>query len=252
MAKDRTVAGRLRTVFEALGIDLPIALRGWDGSRSGPTDAPALVIRHPRALRRLLWQPNQLGLGRAWVAGELSIEGDLYQALHRLDSILTMPAGDAPKPTDALRSGVLRDLVALGAIGPQPAPPPEEARLSGTRHSLRRDRRAISHHYDVGNDFYRLVLGPSLEDRSLRSPLLGVIRGGPVQSIDPAIEAAVDHQITTGRAHHARGFRSVGVGVTREPRVDDDPPPLPPTSGGANRRQDPGGGSVVARVPHAK
>jgi len=162
MAKDRTVAGRLRTVFEALGIDLPIALRGWDGSRSGPTDAPALVIRHPRALRRLLWQPNQLGLGRAWVAGELSIEGDLYQALHRLDSILTMPAGDAPKPTEALRSGVLRDLVALGAIGPQPAPPPEEARLSGTRHSLRRDRRAISHHYDVGNDFYRIVLGETM------------------------------------------------------------------------------------------
>jgi cyclopropane-fatty-acyl-phospholipid synthase len=162
MANDRTVAGRLRAVFETLGIDIPLALRGWDGSRSGPADAPALVLRHPRALRRLLWQPNQLGLGRAWVAGELSVEGDLYETLRRLERILTMPEGDAPKTTEALRGGILRDLLALGAIGPQPAPPPEEARLAGTRHSPRRDRRAISHHYDVGNDFYRIVLGETM------------------------------------------------------------------------------------------
>src|ERR1019366_1439427 len=41
-------------------------------------------------------------------------------------------------------------------------PPPEEARPRGWRHSKRRDAQAISHHYDVGNDFYRLVLGPSM------------------------------------------------------------------------------------------
>ena len=34
--------------------------------------------------------------------------------------------------------------------------------MSGTRHSRRRDRQAISHHYDVGNDFYRIVLGESM------------------------------------------------------------------------------------------
>jgi cyclopropane-fatty-acyl-phospholipid synthase len=162
IAENHTVAGRLRTVFEALGIDIPVALRGWDGSRSGPAEAPALVVRHPRALRRLLWQPNQLGLGRAWVAGELSVEGDLYETLERLDSLLTQSAGDAFRVRDALRGDVLRDLVALGALGPQPPPPPEEAALHGTLHSLRRDRRAISHHYDVGNDFYRIVLGENL------------------------------------------------------------------------------------------
>jgi cyclopropane-fatty-acyl-phospholipid synthase len=41
-------------------------------------------------------------------------------------------------------------------------PPPEEARLRGRRHSVARDRAAVSHHYDVSNEFYRLVLGPSL------------------------------------------------------------------------------------------
>jgi cyclopropane-fatty-acyl-phospholipid synthase len=162
MAKSRTVAGRLRSVFEALGIDLPIALKGWDGSRSGPADVPALVLRHPRALRRLLWQPNQLGLGRAWVAGELDVEGDLYELLRRLENLLTLPADETPRAGEVLRGGGLRDLLALGAVGPQPPPPPEEARLTGVRHSPRRDRRAISHHYDVGNDFYRLVLGESM------------------------------------------------------------------------------------------
>jgi cyclopropane-fatty-acyl-phospholipid synthase len=57
---------------------------------------------------------------------------------------------------------VVRDLVRLGAVGLQPRPPAEEASLGGVRHSLGRDRRAISHHYDVGNDFYRLVLGESM------------------------------------------------------------------------------------------
>jgi cyclopropane-fatty-acyl-phospholipid synthase len=47
-------------------------------------------------------------------------------------------------------------------IGTQPAPPPEEMVVSGTRHSKRRDRQAVSQHYDVGNDFYRIVLGPSM------------------------------------------------------------------------------------------
>ena len=47
-------------------------------------------------------------------------------------------------------------------IGRPLPPPPQEARLTGWRHSLRRDQQAISHHYDVGNDFYRLVLGPSM------------------------------------------------------------------------------------------
>jgi cyclopropane-fatty-acyl-phospholipid synthase len=46
---------------------------------------------------------------------------------------------------------------------PPPAPPREEVRrVRGHLHTRRTDRRAISHHYDVGNDFYELVLGPSM------------------------------------------------------------------------------------------
>src|SRR5262249_54896908 len=58
---------------------------------------------------------------------------------------------------------VLAAVLRAGAIGPEPTPPPEEVRRAqGRPHSRSRDRAAISHHYDVGNDFYGLVLGPSM------------------------------------------------------------------------------------------
>src|SRR3546814_6406381 len=50
----------------------------------------------------------------------------------------------------------------LGAVGRPLPPPPEEARPRGRRHSTTRDAEVVGHHYDVGNDFYRLVLGPSM------------------------------------------------------------------------------------------
>jgi cyclopropane-fatty-acyl-phospholipid synthase len=74
-----------RTLEAALGPDLPIAVRAYDRSRVGPTDAPAtLLIRSPNVFRRLLTAPDELGLGRAYVAGELEVEGDLYAALDAL------------------------------------------------------------------------------------------------------------------------------------------------------------------------
>jgi cyclopropane-fatty-acyl-phospholipid synthase len=57
----------------------------------------------------------------------------------------------------------LSGLVRAGALRPARLPlPPEEVRLRGRMHSRSRDAAAISHHYDVSNDFYRLVLGPAL------------------------------------------------------------------------------------------
>jgi cyclopropane-fatty-acyl-phospholipid synthase len=51
----------------------------------------------------------------------------------------------------------------VGAAGlRRPTPPPEEARLHGRRHSKARDAAAIAHHYDVSNEFYRLVLGSTM------------------------------------------------------------------------------------------
>lgn len=163
----RTVADRLT---EALGAvlgttDPPVRLRGWDGSLAGPPGAPVVAVRSRRAVRRLAWSPGQLGLARAYVAGELEIEDDVFETFEALRSMgrLARKGAMAP-PTVRDRLDLIGTALRLGAIGPEPEPPVEEADLgrSGRRHSRRRDAAAISHHYDVGNDFYEHVLGPSM------------------------------------------------------------------------------------------
>jgi len=146
-----------RAIGAVLGPDLPIGVRAYDGSRLGPEDPPAtLLIRSPAVFRRTLTAPGELGLGRAYVAGELDVEGDLFAALSALrDRVPDLRRFDARRWTEALRLA--------GAAGWRPPRiPSEEARLRGRRHSKARDAAAIAHHYDVSNAFYRIVLGSSM------------------------------------------------------------------------------------------
>ncbi|WP_051854707.1 SAM-dependent methyltransferase [Streptomyces sp. NRRL B-1347] len=162
-------ASRLKNIAEqVLGAQLPVRIRAWDGSEAGPPGAPVLVVRHRRALRRLLWKPGELGLARAWVAGDLDVEGDLYQALDLLAEFIWERDDDAPTLAESLRDpkvrAAARALVALAAPFVPPPVPREEMRRHGRLHLHTKgsDKQAISHHYDVGNDFYELVLGPSM------------------------------------------------------------------------------------------
>jgi cyclopropane-fatty-acyl-phospholipid synthase len=155
-------AERIAVVLERLlGAPSPLRIRAWDGTEAGPEEVPTLIVRSRRAIRRLLWHPDEIGLARAWVAEEIDLEGDLEEALTRLESIgRDLAARRRLSPLE--RAEVYRAAVLLGAVGPMPKAPPEEAALSGDRHSKGRDRDAISHHYDVGNDFYQIVLGSSM------------------------------------------------------------------------------------------
>ncbi len=143
--------------------DLPVRLVAWDQSTIGPADAPVTVTLHsPDAVRHLLWSPNELGLARAHVSGALDIEGDIFDLLGVAD-VLAEPGEEVSLRLDP--RGWLKVAEAarhLGVLKGRPPLPAEEARLRGRLHGLRRDAAAISHHYDVGNDFYRLFLGPSL------------------------------------------------------------------------------------------
>jgi cyclopropane-fatty-acyl-phospholipid synthase len=158
---------RLKSLVEQLlGVPLPVRIRAWDGSEAGPPGAPALIVRNRKALRRLLWKPGELGLARAWVAGDLGVEGDLYTALDLMSGLVWQRGEDAPGVAEALRDPEVRAAVRglLKMAGPPlpPAPPREEVRRRRHLHTKRSDKRAISHHYDVGNDFYEIVLGPSM------------------------------------------------------------------------------------------
>jgi cyclopropane-fatty-acyl-phospholipid synthase len=70
-------------VRTTVGVELPVRIRAWDGSEAGPADGPVLVVRSRRTLRRLLWRPGELGLARAYVTGDIDVEGDLTDGLRR-------------------------------------------------------------------------------------------------------------------------------------------------------------------------
>jgi len=101
-------------------------------------------------------------LGRAYVSGDLDIEGDIFATLAALSPSTRLDSAGVPPMTWRQRGRLLATAARLGAVGPNPEPPPEEVRLTGRQHGAHRDQRAVSHHYDVGNEFYRLVLGPTL------------------------------------------------------------------------------------------
>jgi cyclopropane-fatty-acyl-phospholipid synthase len=150
----------LAPLFTALlGEPLPVRISMWDGSGLGPIDAPAeVVVRTPDAIRRVLFAPNEVGFGRAYVMGEIELEGDAFEAFR----VMSRVAPDDLRIGARTLATTLAGAARLGVIGRPLTPPPEEARLGGRLHSRRRDAAAISHHYDVSNDFYRLVLGETM------------------------------------------------------------------------------------------
>jgi len=110
---------------------LPVEAQLWNGETLGEAGARVrLVVKTPRAIR-VLAQPTMGGLARAYVEDWIDLQGDA------------------------------RDILALGRELCQ-----TEASLEGRRgtdwrwwrHTRSRDRRNISYHYDVSNDFYGLWL----------------------------------------------------------------------------------------------
>jgi cyclopropane-fatty-acyl-phospholipid synthase len=150
-----TTAERMANVVgQFANIDLPVRIRAWDGTEAGPTDGPTVVIRSRRALRRLLWSPGELGLARAYVCGDVDVDGDLGEGLGQVWE----RAGSRSAPTAGGAASAVLQLARLGALGPPPRTPRAEARLRGRLHSPTRDRAAIAHHYDLSNEFYALLL----------------------------------------------------------------------------------------------
>jgi cyclopropane-fatty-acyl-phospholipid synthase len=142
--------------------DLPVRLRAWDGSEAGPADAPLVELRSADAVRRLLWHPGELGAAQAYVTGELEVHGDLGEALTHAFAVARERRLTGPRLTPPALVQALRTVAGLGVLRPPPAPPASQARLRGRLHSPLRDRRAISHHYDLSNEFYALLLDPAM------------------------------------------------------------------------------------------
>ena len=154
-----SAADQLHQFFESLlGRPVPLTIVFWDGSRIADADAgPTATFHTPNALRRILYAPGELGFARAYVTGEVDIDGDLHDALRVLAQ-----GSDELAVSWRMWGSTARAALSLGVLGrPLPAPP-EEAHVRGRLHSIGRDRDAIAHHYDLSNDFYELFLGPSM------------------------------------------------------------------------------------------
>jgi cyclopropane-fatty-acyl-phospholipid synthase len=169
-----------------VGGDLPVRLRAWDGSEAGPANAPLVEVRSPDALRRLLWHPGELGAAQAYVTGELEVPGDLEQALTHAFTVGRARGVAGRRPGAAALAHGVRLLRRLGAIGRPPAPPSSQARTRGRLHSPQRDRQAISHHYDLSNEFYSLILDPSM------AYSCAYYGDDPQQSVESAQRAKLD------------------------------------------------------------
>ena len=149
--------GSLVSELERVLPKRPFSVSLWDGTRLASTngDGPTFYVRSPAALAHALRAPGQLGMGRAYVSGELEVD-DLDAVLETLDSW-------QPPPLDrGARARLL--LAAARACGPRlpPRAPEAELRPRGRRHSPARDARAVRHHYDLPAEFFALMLGPSM------------------------------------------------------------------------------------------
>jgi cyclopropane-fatty-acyl-phospholipid synthase len=150
------VSSFVATVFDS---KLPFRVEAYDGSVAEPTvvssaNSVTLKIISRDAISRILTHPGELGLARAYVAGDIDVDGDL-------DPIFDLKLPPLRHLLNARNVRSLLSVVGTSAIRPL-APPSIEAKPRGVMHSKSRDRQSVTHHYDVSNRFYEMVLGPSM------------------------------------------------------------------------------------------
>ena len=163
-ARTRAGAVTLGDMFEGLfGAEAPVRFSAYDGSTAGdPRATLGIRLTNPRGVSYLATAPGSLGLARAYLKGDLEVEGvhpgDPYELLRLVD--------DGLQPQRPPMSEALAWARTLGVRTFVPPPLPEQEivpwQRRGLRHSRSRDAESISHHYDVSNTFYEHVLGPSM------------------------------------------------------------------------------------------
>jgi len=195
-----TRTGPLRRQVERLFPERPFAVRFWDGTELPATTsadgAPTFAVRSPRAVGHALRAPGQLGLGRAYVSGELEVDD-----LDRLIGVLEGWRPPSLAPGDRARL-LLAAVRANGTTLP-PSPPAAELRARGERHSMRRDADTVRHHYDLPPEFFALFL-----DRSMTYSCAIFSRGA--ESLEEAQEAKLE--LVCGKLELEAGERVLDVG----------------------------------------
>lgn len=158
------------------GLPLRIVLPDGEAADLGEAPTLTLTVRDAGALAQFR-QPTLGGLAEAYVEGGIDIDGDVGEAI-RIASRLVELSG------------------ASVAARPQ---------LQPAAHQPPIDRADISHHYDVGNGFYRLWL----DERMVYS--CAYFETG-AEDIDEAQQAKLDHICRKLRLAPGERFLDVGCG----------------------------------------
>jgi cyclopropane-fatty-acyl-phospholipid synthase len=147
----------LRREIEARLPERPFTVEFWDGTRLPATNGggPTFRVRSSRAAAHVLRAPGQLGLGRAYVAGEIEVDD--------IDAVIEVLDGwQPPSLASADKARLLLGAVRAAGLSRPPRRPASELRPSGRPHTKERDAEAVRHHYDVSNEFFSLFLDESM------------------------------------------------------------------------------------------
>jgi cyclopropane-fatty-acyl-phospholipid synthase len=146
----------LRSALAEALPERPFTVGFWDGSElPGTSDGPRFNVRSPRAAAYVLYRPIELGIGRAYVSGEIDVDD--------LDAAVDIVREWKPPPFDRSTKAKLA-VAAAQAAGLTKPPPRPDAELvpEGHRYTLTRDRRSVRHHYDLPPEFFALFLDESM------------------------------------------------------------------------------------------
>ena len=138
----------------------PVAVSLWDGSTISPQADPRihLTLKSPQAISSLV-RPTLGKIAKAYVEGQVDIEGDVRETIAIGEQLVSDNSNTYQR---------------------------RSALFNWWRHTRPADRRAIQHHYDVGNEFYGLWL-----DRN-RVYSCGYFKTAD-DSLDAAQEQKLDH-----------------------------------------------------------
>ena len=208
ISSEKTVEEKTRHVLSEIfaGYSLEeISVRLWDGT-AWPDERPrsaVLALKHCEALGRMFLPGTEAGLAEAYLHNDFDIEGDIEAAFEVADFLLAH-LGDWKKKLKL--AGLLVALPGRnGGSTMQRAAKHLLPRIRGKRHSLAQDRRAITFHYDVSNDFYRLWL-----DR--RMVYSCAYFQSPNDDLDSAQERKLDYLCRKLRLHAGQRLLDIGCG----------------------------------------
>jgi cyclopropane-fatty-acyl-phospholipid synthase len=153
-------AARVMAILQELLRDYgprDFAVELWDGTRLDPDLGQfcrfTWRINQASQLRAALIAATQVALGEAYIYKDFDISGDVL-AIFPVAEYL---AARYRSPKRKLHLATL--LLGLPSRNPDAG---VRVKLHGKLHSKSRDQQAVSFHYDVSNDFYKLWLDPAM------------------------------------------------------------------------------------------